>query len=77
MMILRKEFVELMIGSKDLGSLDRSIDRSIRNNKKMRLGFVWRQRQVVYRSLAVSQRQFRVRLLFFLWSVWKSDHAVF
>jgi hypothetical protein len=61
MMILRKEFVELMIGSKDLGS----IDRSIRNNKKMRLGFVWRQRQVVYRSLAVSQRQFRVRLLFF------------
>jgi hypothetical protein len=62
MMILRKEFVELMIGSKDL---------------KMRLGFVWRQRQVVYRSLAVSQRQFRVRLLFFLWSVWKSDHAVF
>ena len=73
MMILRKEFVELMIGSKDLGSLD----RSIRNNKKMRLGFVWRQRQVVYRSLAVSQRQFRVRLLFFLWSVWKSDHAVF
>jgi hypothetical protein len=73
MMILRKEFVELMIGSKDLGS----IDRSIRNNKKMRLGFVWRQRQVVYRSLAVSQRQFRVRLLFFLWSVWKSDHAVF
>jgi hypothetical protein len=28
MMILRKEFVELMIGSKDLGSLARSIDRS-------------------------------------------------